>query len=384
MVALSLFQKPNKSFDIGSATVGVAVVKYKKGKPIKVFFTNRITINYKDESDAKSLGKYVAATIKKASESAINSIGSMKINGRYSVHSVIHAPWVNSLAKSSEGTLQKETLITRNLLQQFIENHLNEKKVEERTQFDRHITRIELNGYSTTKPYKKMATKISITMLESSMFEVIYSSISNAFSESFPNHTVHIDAFLFTATQLQDLFSNSDAYTIVDVGEEYTSLSLIRDDTVRASTWVNFGTEYLIRTISKENKDARQSSISELTMYLNNTCTPAQCRKIETALQKTEQEWTRAFGDACGELSKKNRMPTKTFVAIDKHYAPWFKKGIEKIDFGQFTVTGKPLEVQFLSPENTTRSFSFLKSAKRDSMLSLAILFVDKQRTFIL
>ncbi|MBL4644766.1 MAG: hypothetical protein JKX80_02785, partial [Candidatus Pacebacteria bacterium] len=381
--ALSWLRGSSKSslalvFDIGSATVGVAIAKYKKGKPINVFFTHRVLINYGTDQSAKSLGGYVGTAIEKAATEALEQLGRLDVGSDYTVHAIVHAPWTDSQAQRAEGVLEEETLITRELLQQFTVRHLPEQKVEGRIQFDRHITRIELNGYSTTQPYKKKAKKIAVTILKSSMSDSVHASILNAFSSALPNHDVHIDAFLFAATQLRELFAGNDAYTIIDVGEEYTSLSIVRDETVAGSAWASFGTEYLIRAISKEDAEARQSAISQLTMYIDNTCTPAQCRDTETALEKPEKEWTRTFGDACTKLSKIHRMPTKTFVSVDKHYGPWFKRVIEKIDFGQFTVTGRPLEAQLLSIEKAARSFSFAESVKRDSMLSLGILFVDK------
>ncbi len=364
-------------FDVGSATVGVAIAKSRKNKPIEVLFTHRVLIAYGDDQGAAALGKYVAAAIKKAGKEALEELGRLNLTGSYSVYAIVHTPWTDSQAQRAENMLPEETSITRELLHQFVEKHLPEKRIKDRIQFDQHITRIELNGYATTQPYKKNAQNIAVTILRSSMSKVIHKAITKAFSDVVPNHKVHIDAFLYAATQLRELFEGSDAYTIIDVGEKYTSVSIVRDDTVAGSAWADFGTEYLLTAISKD-PDERQKAISALTMYLNDTCTPDQCRKIEAALQNTEKEWTRTFGDACTKLSKIYKMPSKTFVSVEKNHCSWFKRVIEKLDFGQFTVTGQPLEVQLLSIDKASKAFSFAKSVKRDSMLSLAILFVDK------
>jgi len=383
MNALSLLGRKSGStlavvFDIGSATVGVAIAEYKKTKPIDVLFTHRVLINYGKQQTAKSLGKYVGKAIEEAGEEALAALADLNVGGNFSVHAITHAPWSDSQAERAEGMLAKEMVITKELLQQFMAHHLPETRVKGRIQFDRHVTRIELNGYATTEPYKKKAQNIAMTVLKSSMSEVVHTAILDAFSNVLPNHNVHIDSFLFAATQLQELFEDSDAYTIIDVGEEYTSVSIVRDDTIAGSAWASFGTEYLIRAISKDAEGARHEAISELTMFMENTCTPAQCRKVETALDGTQQEWVRAFGDACTKLTKVNRMPTKTFVSVNRSYGSWFKKAIEKIDFGQFTVTGRPLEAKLLSVDQAERPFTFYESVKRDTMLSLAILFVDK------
>ncbi|MBF05182.1 hypothetical protein CL644_00515 [bacterium] len=240
------------------------------------------------------------------------------------------------------------------------------------------MTKIALNGYTTADPYGKKAENIAITALESDVSDIIHNSISDAFQNTFPNHRVNLDSFLFVATHLREFFENSGTYALMDIGGEYTSLSVIRDDTITASTWAGFGTEYLIRSLLTGEKTDRQSVVSELVMYIDNTCTPSQCRKIETALVSIEQEWIKAFGDACANLSKHSRIPTKVYVSVDKRYGKWFKTVIEKIDFANFTITGKPLEAQILTLDRAKKSIKYKEGVKQDTVLALGVLFVDK------
>lgn len=386
MAALSFVPKISRAqhvvvFDIGSATVGVAIARYRReDKPIDVLFTKRVLIQYGEQQDAASLGTYVSKAIIKVAHEALDALANpaFNIGANYSVHAVVHAPWADTQAERAEGILEEETVITRDLLREFTQQHLPYKKIEGRSQFDRHIVRIELNGYTTSQPYKKRASKVAVTILKSSMANEIYDAVLDAFERTFPNTKVHLDAFLYAATQLRELFNDHDAYTIVDVGGEYTSISVVRDETVAGSSWANFGTEYLVRAVMQHEDDARQKAISELTMYFKNTCTPAQCRKIEAAIEKTEQEWVRAFGDACAELSRFHRIPTTTFVSVDKRFSPWFERVVEKLDFGQFSVTGRPLQAEIVSFEHANRKLTFREGTTRDSMLALGILFVDK------
>jgi hypothetical protein len=384
MVALSLIPSFKKTsyvvvFDIGSASVGVAIARYEGDKNIDVLFTHRELISFGTKQSADALGSYVAKTLGVVGEKAIAALGTLKgIGGNYSVHAVVHAPWADTYSDRAESTLTKETIITREVLQQFVAHQISPTTIEGRVEFDRHITRIELNGYATTNPYKKKAEQIAITMLKSSMAEAVHAAIFNSFANLFPNHDIHIDAFLFATTQLEELFATNDSYTIIDVGGEYTSLSIVHEGIIAGSIWANFGTEYLVRAIARGDETNRQGAVSELAMYVNNTCTPAQCRKIEELLTDSERTWTKAFGDACTTLSKAHRIPTKAFVSVDKRYYPWFKTAIERLDFSQFTVTGKPFGTKIIPLEKAGKQLSFPESVKRDSMLSLAILFVDK------
>lgn len=364
-------------FDLGSASVGVAVVQYQNNKPIKVLFTKRILIQYGKEKSAENLATYLTTAIGKLGEEVIQQIGKLRLSEKYTVHAIAHAPWADSRSERAEGSLPENTTITREILKEFVAQNMPETQTQGRTQFDSHITRIELNGYATTEPYKKRAESLAITVLKSSMSDVIHASLIHTFTKIFPRHEVHIDAFLFVTMQLHELFEGNDAYTLIDIGDEYISLNVIRNDTVAGSTWATFGTEHLIRALSKNDPDLRQTTISELSMYMANTCTPAQCRKVESALESIEKEWVKAFGDACAQLAKSHRLPSLTYVSVDKRYGPWFKRVIEKLDFGQFSVTGQPLEARLLSVEKSNRTVHYSENAKRDLMLSLGILFVD-------
>ena len=369
----------NVIFDIGSASVGVAITRHDGGDAIEVLFTHRERIPFGKEKNAAALGSYLQTAIETAATAVLDALGTVEhIGGDYQVHAIAHAPWVDSRSERAESMLPDEILITKEVLQQYIVRQFPQKEQEGRIEFDRHVIRIELNGYATTQPYKKRATQIAVTILKSSMAEPVYAGITNAFKNTFPNHTVHIDAFLFAVTQLRELFGESDAFTIIDIGGEYTSLSVVREGTISGNVWAPFGTNHLVRAVAQGNEVNRHSAVSALSMYLSNSCTPAQCRKIEELLKKSEEVWVREFGAACTTLSKLHRLPTRTFVSVDRLYIPWFKKAIERPDFGQFTVTGKPLNAQLLTTEHALQSLHFAESATYDSLLSLAALFVDK------
>jgi len=383
MNALSWFPTPHKDslailFDITSATVGVAVVDYRKDKPIQVLFTHRELISYGENQDAKSLGEYVGAAIKAAGAKALEGLRTQKHSGAYTVHAVVHAPWADSESQKAESVLPSEIVITKEVLQQFMAKKLPSTPIEGHIEFDHHITQIALNGYPTKNPYQKEASQIAMTTIKSSMSEILYDCIMQAFDDVFPNHEVHMDAFLFVVTQMDEFFENQDAYTVLDIGGEYSSLTIVRDTVVVSTIGISFGTEYLVRAIMDSEQSSRHTAVSQISMYLDNTCTPSQCRKIETALEVAGQEWVRAFGDACATMSKTYRIPPHTYLAVGKRYETWFKKLIEKIDFAHFTVTGKPLEAHLFALEKGTRQLFFSKGAQRDLLLSLDVLFVDK------
>ena len=383
MTALSFFSKDSYSFvfDVGSASIGVALVRHEKDRPREIIFTHREPIQLKTKTDvANSLGTQIGEAIKKAGGVALEKFS--KINGikdSYSVHVLVHAPWANSQTHHAEGTVPEEAVLSKKVLQKFISENIPILDTSNSRQFDRHVTKIALNGYPTAKPYGKKFTHISIIVLESAMSNTLYTSMNQAFKEIFPNNSVHMDAFLFAATELTKKSDAFESYTLVDISGEYASISVVQDGSLAGSTWAQFGSEYLIRALATSDEASRQSIISELSMFMNNTCTPSQCRKVENALQDTEKQLVRSFGDACAQLYKHCKITPRAYVFIDKKYAPWFKKLIERIDFAHFTVTGTPFEVTLVTTDSLSKPIRYREGSRRDALLALgASICVDK------
>ncbi len=381
MNVLSLFSRAHPThtvlFDIGSATVGVAIAKYHAGHPIEILFTHREFIKYTDGVD---VAESLRVAVENAGNTAVTALGALGRHGvrTYSVQAIAHAPWIDSYSTRIESGLKTETTITRALLQKFMRDKLPQTQVANRIQCDYHVTKIELNGYHTMDPYQKKAQHVALTILQSTMAIKVHEALRTAYGNVFPNHEVHIDAFLFAITQLQDVVTQSNALSILDIGGEYTTLHVIQDGVAVASIGIDFGTEHVLRTLMDGTQLNRQAALSELGMYLANTCTPSQCRKIETALERADAEWVRVFGDACTTLHKTHRIPNTLHIVGNTRVTKWFTAILARMDFATFTTTGQPLEPSLVSLGAQHREVGFRGGAKADTVLALLALFVDK------
>tara|TARA_B100000745_G_scaffold272541_1_gene200482 strand:+ start:8864 stop:10000 length:1137 start_codon:yes stop_codon:yes gene_type:complete len=367
-------------FDIGSATVGVSFAHYQRAKTIEVLFSHREPIHYDTDTSAESLGLYVSAAIEHAGKKALDTLSKRDDipSDTFDVHAVVHAPWATSRSVSAERPLQKESIITKELLKEFVERNLPVESATDQVAFDSHITQVALNGYVTRNPYKKRASHIAITTLRSFMATPVHEAILDAFWQVFPEHDVHIDAFMYTVLQLAELFGEHDTFTVVDIGGSYTALTTVRNGTITANAWGSFGTDDLINAVAKGDTDAFTTARADIVRYLQNTCTPSQCRVIDGLLTPIENEWAKVFGDACATIRKVNRMPTKTFIIVHKDFFSWFERAIEKIDFGQFTVTGKPPHAEPLHIGDRGKIIHRTEGGRHDTALTLALLFVGK------
>lgn len=381
MNVLSLLSRTHPShmvlFDVGSATIGVAVAKYHSGHPIEILFTHREHIKYADGTNVSDALRVAIINAGKSVLEALGTLGHRRI-GSYSVQAVVHAPWIDSYSTRIESGLKEEVAISRALLQKFMHDRLPKTSPPGRVQCDYHVTKIELNGYHTLDPFQKTARHIALTVLQSTVAEKVHEALRSAYSSVFPNHEVHIDSFLFAITQLQDAVAEHDSFSVLDVGGEYTTLHIIQDGVAMGGVGIDFGTEHLLRAIMKGTNLDRHAALSELTMYLAKTCTPSQCSKIENSLKQMEIEWAQQFGDACTTLSKTRRIPNALSLFGDTRLTQWFTHILTRFEFATFTTTGQVFVATPLSFNNAQQEVVFHESAKTDNVLALLALFVDK------
>ena len=93
-----------------------------------------------------------------------------------------------------------------------------------------------------------------------------------------------------------------------------------------------------------------------------------------------EKQWTKMFGEACGELSSEtNPLPHNVFLISDSGYERWFSSMIERVDFSQFTETREAFHVNSLIGEQTEGLCVLEGTATQDSFLSIGSLFYNRE-----
>ncbi|MDP2650220.1 MAG: hypothetical protein Q8P16_01515 [bacterium] len=363
-------------FDVGGASVGGAIVGRRKDGELELLHTVRVPILLKKSSEGRAPAEALAAACEKAGRSVLAAFRDIAGHrGEFSVHVVIHPPWCTSHSKQAAAALPEPSEVTKELLKAFVARRLPYENEEGLVQFDQHVARVELNGYSTGEPYGQIAEHIGVTMLVNSMSEDVHAALTRTLGELFPNVQPVLHAFVLIAVRMPELFEHRNTLTLVDVGRESTSITVVRDDAVAGMAHLAFGTEHLVRAIAGEQDESAEAARSLLVMYLTNTCTPSQCRKVEDALKSAEREWTKQFADACAQLAVEHKMPALAFILVDERVSAWFQKALGKLDFAHSTVTARPFEAVVIDMRHLPRTVRTASKVKRDTMLAVAALF---------
>lgn len=367
-------------FDISSGSIGASVVRYTHNKSPEVFFLATQSIQFNSPTSATSLAASLSKALRKVSLEVIDYIGkdtAIPSHG-YTLEIVIHAPWSSSSSARVEKSLQKESTVTKKVLQQFVERNLPDTTAEGYIRFANHITSVELNGYPTANPYNKEAKTIAVTELSSTMAAPVHTALLEVLRDVFPETSPTLRPFIYELINSKHEAHPEDSYLVIDIGDIYTSLKSVSSTTITSSAAVEFGVQDVLLSISDGDSSKNAASASLLSMFLQNTCTPSQCRDIESKLSVAESAWAKNFGDACTQLTTVGKLPTHAYIVAPREYVTWFEHIVERFDFGQFTVTGKELHAEAFSADTLRHALTNHHKTAPNTSLALAILFAGE------
>jgi len=365
-------------FDVHSGVVSAAFIRKEHSNKCEVLCAQHTHIVFNEDTSAENLAKSIRSAIAKTASKIVEYIAREPAlaHAHFDVHVYIHAPWSSSSSRRYEMRLPEPTLITKSVLR----THTRQVDIKEvpigYTEFFRRITSIELNGYLTTNPYEKRAESIAVTILSSIMATPIHVALSGAIADAFPQQTCHITPFIYDVIRAQYDGEDTKSYALIDIGDVYTSIKAIRGKTIVNTGSLNFGTRDVLEPLMRTSADDRAHALSLLAMYTDNTLTPIKMKEIEHALASTEVAWIKAFGDACAKMSQRAKLPSRAYIIAPKEATAWFEDIVERFDFGQFTVTGKALQAEVISPVALRKAVTVKKGVTLSTTLALAVLFV--------
>ena len=373
--------------DIASSSVGAAIVSENKkvpGTPI-ILFTTREDISFAEEnSGADSLTRSLVSTMNLISDSLIDALSVYDVGSQFSLTVLIHAPWATSSTESAFTKLKEGTVINKKIIDTFVKKSFGHIYDSQDSVFDARIINIELNEYATTKPVGSEAQSLKLSVVSSAMHPSVKSAIIQSVATKFPNIDILMLPLQYVLASVAiNILDRIEEYTVIDIGGEYISLSVISNGSITKTSSINFGYNYLLRTLSDtDDSKSLQLEKSKMISLIEDTCTVGQCRKIRESLKTEEAEFSRLFGEAISELSKDKKLPSGVLIFTTRFAEEWFKNMIEKIDFANFSKTSKSFLVQNLLEHSDYGSLYKTTKVRRDRRLLLAAQysFVDKSR----
>lgn len=350
-------------FDVGSASVGGALVAASdEGKKARIVYDTRIPITFQEDIKYDRLLAEMLSTLKSVATN-IEQDGIKKISNEIdakdikNVFCVFASPWYVSDINVIKFQKDKPFRISLEFISEIIKNadkefkkQFDNKKVSPKL-IEKNILQILLNGYNTSNPHGKKASRIDMTLFRSMISGEVEKETRGLLEKTFSASDISFHTFsLASFSAVRDIFSTEKNFLLMDIGGEVTDIAIIRDDTLVKTTSFGIGRNALIRESAKLLKTIPEESHSLLRLLFEGKSIGKESVKMEKALLATKEQWLSSFRKVLADFSDGLSLPKTIFLTVDTDVSKWFIDIIKNDEFSAHTLVAKPFTVVELSP----------------------------------
>ncbi len=383
-------------FDIGSGSVGAALVGFTQGELPKIFYTTRKKIQISKNLQAQKLLLHMTKALQEAF-SDIEREGFPHVRFTFFENIkpdlmlyVLASPWhtsqVRFVRKKESRPFRVKTDLLGNLvhheLTEFLKAHTSSEITENKNHahelIEGDILDVELNKYSTKNPIDKVVHDLGVTLFATSAptdFVDSLRAIAERAQHGILNRFASFTFAFFTV--VRDVWHENRNYFLLDISGEVTDLSVVKDGKLLETRSFPFGSNTVVRLLaSRLGLTILESESLLVTFYGGHLSVSHSMRSV---IKSAGSEWTSFFSRELKEISSQILLPRDIFLTADEPYALWFKGIIESENIRSLTPTGKPFSVILLDGKVFSQHCLFAPGADKDPFLVIESIFLNRK-----
>lgn len=369
--------------DIGSASVGGALVKIEGGKAPYILATVREDISFQEELSST---RFVLA-MNHALDRVLKKIQlGTKVSGVPAhILCTLSSPWF--ILKSRHINISKTDAfeVTPRALEEFL-NEDTEKLKEELKEtlppkdvriIEKNIAQMKLNGYEIKNPYGQKTSRMEVSMMVGVSSGRVIQSIEKKLSNFFHTTSLRFGVFPVAAfSAVRDIFPTEKDFLFLDITGEATDVSLVRDDLIVGTVSFPYGKNFFIREISVGMHSPHEEAKSLLGMFFAGTLSDSRRGDVKNTIGRAENEWLIRFEKALAAFSKEGVIPRKVFFMADADVAGLFSGIIGRSKIGLHPT--EMFDIKYLDQLIVAKFVSFESAVIRDPFLVVEALLAAK------
>lgn len=374
--------------DIGSASVGGALVKIEKGRAPHIIATVRKDISFQEVlSSARflsSMNHALDQVLKTIHQKTGESSGSPA-----HIFCTLSSPWFILKTRRLLISRQQEFEVTERGIDEFTSEDIARLKEELKETLppkdvkiiEKKIIQIKLNGYEIKNPYGRRTSQMEILMTVGVSSGKVIQSIERKLRNVFHAKEVNFGAFPISAfSAIRDIFPTEKNFFFLDITGEATDVSLVNNDLLIGTVSFPHGKNFFIREISAEMRTVHEEAATLFAMFLRDELHSAKRAKVATIIARAEDEWLLRFKKSLGTFAGNGVLPNKVFFTTDAFIAPLFSLLVPRVTNTVKPEHGvnAPLEAQYLDSLIVAKFVSFEAGVIRDPFMVIEALLALK------
>jgi cell division ATPase FtsA len=384
-------------FDIGSASVGGALVILGRSKEPTLVYQTRIPLPFQKELDFERFVEGTLTVLASVAECIVKE-GIKHLNftsyGNRSVDMIgvsFASPWYVSQIKTIEHTYDAPREITKELLAEILKDesekflqskiaHYAEQSENNPDIIDRRIVDINLNGYSVPNPYGAKTEKLSVTLFLSVLSYRVRERVREVLERVF-NATpqVHDSFGLIAFSTLRDLFPEVENFAWCDVTGEVTDIGFVRESVpVRIGSFPK-GKNTLVRSVVQKLATTPAEARSLISRQQREGLESEVALRLEGALFEARRVWQKGFRSVIDSLAEVYVLPAQLFLMSDPESMTVYKDFLSSLHYTTHVGTEEKLAVHTLDSSFFKNKVTLRgKSECIDPFLAVLALFYNK------
>ncbi len=372
--------------DIGSASVGAALVRIEEGKPPHILLTIRENIPLQG---ILSSVRFVAG----ANHALTQIFKKIQANKKdYIIPSrifcTLSSPWFLLKIRHARVVMDNQFEVTEELMNSLLNEEIEHLKEELKETLplkdieiiEKKIIQIKLNGYQIENPYGKKTSSVDIVATISLSSHRALENIRNIVNNFFHTTDFHIGVFpLTTFSAIRDMYPYRQDFIAVDIAGEATDISLVNDDILAGTAFFSYGRNYFIREISVGQKTSQEEAETLFGMYLREEIEERKYIQIKNIIEQSRAEWIANFRKTIASLVGDGRPGHMVFYTADTDVSSFFGNLIKEV-FAELS-RQKEIEIEYIDAKAMANFVSFESGIVRDPFLAIEALFLEKIST---
>ncbi len=373
--------------DIGSASVGGAIVRDAALSNPEILTSARVPINFLPNVDFQAFWGCARNAAKKTLRRLLKDFP----KGAGRVACVFSSPWFISQTRIISVTRDEQFEVDEDFFNKLIDNEISIFKSQWQSKTERlrgepevlehKVMKVALNGYRTSKPLGKRAKTLKAHIYMSLGIKRAKEDLEKDILDNFGDASVSFHTLPFAAfTSLRNIISPEWGYIFADIGGEVSDISLVREDVLEETVSFPAGKNLPTRMAAAKFKTPVEDAASLVQRFARGHASAADAAKMAPVMEEAKEEWRRYLRQALVEISDNGPLPRDFFLIGGGAGSGGIAECAEEDFFAQFTILGKPFRVKKILPEALKKHFEFKRSFERDGdvFLMLESLFALK------
>lgn len=378
-------------FDIGSSSVGGAIVRYDENSLPEILFTVRKDIDLRQDFDfdrffnsmlrslevvavdvLSSLASSVEGVAESLEESGRRVLG-RRAHGRIkNVYCVFGLPWYRPTIEDVHHDFEGDKVVTSEVILQLVREAANKAKESFATPeaigiLEEKVLEYRLNGYRLEAPTYSNARTVDLKLYLSTVSKSTMRSIRAPIRRALSFRKIKSFSFLMVYfSVMRDMYPDKNTFVAFNIGGEVSELSLIEDDILIKTFSVPAGRNTLIREISRSLSIEPFEAASRLSLYTHGKLEVSAHAEIELVIEREVLVMQRMLTEKLGNTY----LPNLSFVLSREDMRPFAFRVMESM-----YPVGRLTEIVPLATEYFKDFVSVAKPRYEDHFISLAALF---------